>query len=233
MSRLVRVLIVLGSVVALFAATTNADDLADTFRIVHKSLVLVRAAGLGSGFVIHSSPESTAILTTAQILGARRNATVYLNDDPSVGYTALLLRIDKAANLALLRIEQGRMVPMILSTSVREGERVGVAGYPSTSLKTHTAMKYLRPSLNEGTVTSVHLQGKIIEYSAPKDNIACGAAVFDSASGYYVGVSLSVKNASGAHKAVGPTAIHEFLKKSGLDITTMEYTANGSEGKRH
>jgi hypothetical protein len=55
---------------------------------------------------------------------------------------------------------------------------------------------------------------------------SAGGPVFDASNGYYVGVvSLSTKGAKGAYDAVGPATIQTFLKKSGLDISTMEYTA--------
>jgi len=218
-------LIVLVSVMVGLATAAKAGDLSDAFAIAHKSLVLVKAAGFGSGFVVHSSPESSAILTVAHILGERRSAIIYLNDDPSVGYAASVLKIDKTTDLALLSVRQGRMVPMILSTNVRLGGRIAVVGYPYSSLRSIAEAKEIKPSLQDGVVRLVPPTGYSIEYSATTYQGNSGGPILDVVSGYYVGVvSHWLKNVHGAYEAVGPSAIHDFLKKSGFDIATMEYT---------
>lgn len=201
---------------------SEADNISDTPAIVLKSLVLVKATELGSGFVVHSSPNSAEILTAAHLLARKRAATIYVNGDLTLGHRASILEIDKTSDLALLSIKPGRMVPMILSTSVKKGERIAVIDYPLVALK---AAKQRTLSSHDGVVVSVRRDGKGIEYRATTGPAYAGSPLVDAA-GYYVGVaSRSFKNAEGAYEAVGPSTIHDFLKKSSIDISTMEYTS--------
>lgn len=224
LSRL-RLLTLIAYILVAFAAPTEADSLSDTFTIAHKSLVLVSGTNLGSGFVVSSSSEDSVILTSAHTLGRVHNPTIYLNDSNSVGYPASILRISWTTDLALLSIKQGRMVSMILSPRVQEGEQIGVIGYSCPSFGIFAAHKELKPLMHESVVSSIGLGSAVIKYRAKTDCGNVGGPVLDVASGYYIGVvSHSLNKRSGVHEAIGPSPIRDFFKKSGLNLASMGYT---------
>jgi S1-C subfamily serine protease len=214
--------VVLAAAFCLTGQPVRADSLADTFATVHKSLALVATdTALGTAFVVQSDRSTSLLLTAAHVVGKSMHVNVYLNDDPSVAYRADVTKTDAQSDLALLTLHKGGLLPLDIATETREGTPVAVAGYPYASITFLQAVSELKPSLHEGVVSAVRLGGQIIEYSATTDHGNSGGPVFESSSGYVIGVvSFSVKGANGAYEATGIPAIQSFLHSANVGVAT-------------
>jgi len=225
---------VLGSLLITFLMITQhamADTLPETYADVHKSLVLIFNVGAkdsGTGFIVKSTSTDSTILTAAHVIGKSKSVLVFLNDDLSTQYKASVAHIDTTLDLAALTIHKGNLPVLDVATETSEGAAIAVAGYPRASLDLLQATDELKPSVHEGVVSAVRLEGEIIEHSAVTDFGSSGGPVFDSQSGYVIGVVRGMlKNASGAYIATGYNAIHAFLKASGIG-TAEDYATSAT-----
>jgi hypothetical protein len=118
---------------------------------------------------------------------------------------------------------------MTLGVDIREGQPIAVAGYPYASLKFFEVANELKPSVHEGIISAVRLSGSIVEYSATTDHGNSGGPVFDTDSGYFIGVvSFSLKNANGAYEAIGPSAIRRFLQDANEHLDALDYATSST-----
>jgi S1-C subfamily serine protease len=220
LEKLERVILFVITLVICQNYTARGDTLSDTYGQVHKSLALIvneTGKDSGTGFVVATSANSSSILTAAHVIGTSKSVLVFLNDDLSTQYRASIAKIDKTLDLALLTIRKGNLPVLDVATESTEGTAIAVAGYPRASMVLLDTTQELKPSVHEGVISSIRLGGRIIEHSAVTDFGNSGGPVFESDSGYVIGVVLGmVKNASGSYIATGYKTIQEFLSSANI-----------------
>jgi S1-C subfamily serine protease len=181
----------------------------------------------GTGFVVASDATESKILTAAHVVAKATAVQIFINNDLSVAYRAQVLKTDANNDLALLRVSKPNLPALTIGSSTTEGKAVALAGYPVASYDFLQATNELKPSVHDGIVGAVRLDGMIIEDSAVADHGDSGGPLFESDSGYVVGVVRGeLKNANGAYIATGYKAISDFLSANG--ISTGAETENSA-----
>jgi S1-C subfamily serine protease len=214
---------------ALSVPPVLADSLANTYVVVHKSLVLVCTdKACGTGFIVASNHTSSQILTAAHVVKSGSNLGVYLNDDPNVTYRAEISKVDQTDDLGLITIEKGDLPYLDIGSDIAEGDSIAVAGYPVASFAFLAATKELKPTVHEGVISAVRLSGAIVEYSAVTDFGNSGGPVFNTESGNVIGVVRgTLKNAKGANFGPGFKAVENFLASANVH-TAADYATSAT-----
>ena len=156
---------------------------------------------------------------------------IYLHDDYSdsgrlSGSVAKCQQADpgmgRPLDLALVAVDGPPLQPLYIALEAPEGTQVAVTGYPITSNVALQTTGELRPTVHEGIISAVRLQGESIEHSAVTDFGNSGGPLFDVNSGYVVGVveGKALKSAGGAYIAIGYAAIRPFLNDAGIPLPT-------------
>lgn len=170
----------------------------DVYRRVKPSVVYIVVATAdgaqsGSGFIYDSNASRSIIVTADHVVAGGQRIDVILDSDVSKRYRATLLEHDRKRDVAFLEIPVGHRSPLRLAErpDIAEGNSIAVVGYPrAAKIFERLEGDDLRPSVHEGIVSAVRLNGAIIQFDAQVDHGDSGGPVVDVTSGKVVAIVL-------------------------------------------
>ena len=134
-----------------------------------------------------------------------------------------MVRIDKTADLALLRVANVADLPNLhlgAVDAVAELAEVVVCGFPLGEALATDKKEYPAVSVNAGSVTALHLKGgqlQFIQIDAALNVRNSGGPVLDDA-GKVIGVVVSGRPGTGINQAIPVNILERFLKAPDLGV---------------
>jgi S1-C subfamily serine protease len=174
----------------------DAAPFVDVYKMVKPAVVLIVSAfpdgaAYGSGFVLKSDATTTTIVTANHVVEGATNIDVILDSDLKKRYPATIVNRDHLKDVAVIEIAVGNRKTLSLASAaqIEEGMTIAVAGYPRASGSFEQLVgDSLRPTVHEGIVSAIRLDGDIIQFDAVTDHGNSGGPVFDSGSGKVVAI---------------------------------------------
>jgi S1-C subfamily serine protease len=237
--------------VALAMATrseaADASDFATLYRVIKPSVVLIVAATdsggqSGSGFVYKSGPDSSIIVTANHVIEGASKIDVIFDSSEQERYPAEVVNHDAVKDVAILRVPIGHRRALTLAepSHVLEGMPIALIGYPRATLSYFRRIEGddLRPSVHEGIISAIRLNGEIVQFDATADHGDSGGPVVDVKTGRVVcivrGAPLDTSYSSrGLEETLpgseyGPSAATIASVTAGQPITSTATTAASS-----
>jgi S1-C subfamily serine protease len=186
--------------------------------------------GSGTAFCVH---PSGLFVTNEHVVRTAGDDFITLVLNPSLDAQKILkakvVRIDKAADLALLRAADAADLPSLhlgAVDAVAELAEVVVCGFPLGAALATEKKEYPAVSVNAGSVTSLRLKGgqlQFIQIDAALTFGNSGGPVLDDA-GKVIGVVVSGRPGTGINQAIPVNILDRFLKAPDLAFTPPELT---------
>lgn len=215
-----------------------ADEQAVTYARVRSSLALVvapagpRMYSFGTAFCVASTDAESYFLTSRHVVGSVKEPGLILVAGPGKIYKGEVVRLSQyPLDAAVIAVNVGNIRPLNLAADIaREGQAVGIAGFPTFQVELLLQRAGLLPSVHFGAVSSLIADGSLIEYDALTDHGNSGGPLFDPTTGLVYGIvtfavpsraSQAVQN----NIAISINRTFEFLNNAGVKYTTLRRTA--------
>jgi hypothetical protein len=195
------------------------------------AFIHVPGQGTGTGFCVH--PTGLFVTNEHVVRGAKGDVTVVL--DPALAgqrvLKAKVVRADKDADLALLRVEGAKDLPSLPPGSVEgiaELADVVACGFPLGFLLATDKNEYPAVSVNAGTVTSLRYKDKELQFLQIDVALTfgnSGGPVLDK-DGKVIGVVVSGVSGGGKgiNQAIPVSRLQRFLKAPDVAFSPAELT---------
>ncbi len=184
----------------------------------------------GTAFCVH---PSGLFVTNEHVVRTAGDDFITLVLNPSLNTQKILkakvVRIDKAADLALLRVADVADLPSLhlgAADAVAELAEVVVCGFPLGAALATEKKDYPAVSVNAGSVTSLRLKGgqlQFIQIDAALTFGNSGGPVLDD-TGKVIGVVVSGRPGTGINQSIPVNILDRFLKVPNLAFTPPELT---------
>jgi hypothetical protein len=195
------------------------------------AFVLVPGHGSGTGFCVH--PTGLFVTNEHVVRGVTGDVTVVLNPalEAQQVLTAKVVRADKDADLALLRVAGAKDLPSLPLGSVEgvaELADVVACGFPLGFLLAPDKKEYPAVSVNSGTVTALRYKEKQLQFLQIDVALTygnSGGPVLDK-DGKVIGVVVSGVSGGGKgiNQAIPVSRLRRFLETPDVSLTPPALT---------
>jgi S1-C subfamily serine protease len=172
---------------------TAPETLAGRYASITGSMALVaytrdKMLVTGSSFCVADKDGKSYFLTDAHVVGEQHVVSVFVSSDPGEALVGTVVRVNRALDAALIAIP-GDVRPLTLSADrLPEGQKIAIAGYPSTHVRLALAGFGLAPSVHEGTISSYRTDAHWLKFDAQVERGNSGGPVFDPDTGRVYGL---------------------------------------------
>lgn len=195
------------------------------------AFVAVPKGGTGTGFCIH---PSGLFITNEHVVRGAEKGEVRLVLNPSLDdqriFKAKVVRVDKALDLALLRVEGAKDLPSLPLGSIKdvaELAEVVACGFPLGFALATEKQQYPAISMNAGSVTALRYKDRelqFIQIDVALNFGNSGGPVLDD-HGRVIGVVVSaVAGSKGINLAIPVSVVDRFLMTPDLSLEPRELT---------
>lgn len=204
---------------------TRGEKNVQTYKKAVAATVLIRTdSGLGSGSVISDRGE---VLTNWHVIQGANRITVYLRSpkegtpDRELAFTAVPIKVDRAADLALLQIQNPpadlRPLPLGNREDIEIGQDVHAIGHPGGEAWSYTTgdISWISPPNYEWEKGN---RGTVIKTGASLNPGNSGGPLLNDQA-QIVGVNTFIKEGEGRNYAVAVDVIKSFLQKPTSEST--------------
>lgn len=208
----------------------SSETPTDVYARIKPSLALVetfsgkRLLGIGSGFCISSSRNKSIFITNRHVVAGGDHFVIFLQFPSRKAYAATPLKVSKGIlDIALLSVPHGDIPSLTIDvTNPREGDLIGIAGYPKTQLEMLQDGYGLTPSLHLGTINALPAKGFYIQYDAQTEPGNSGGPLFDQRTGYVRGIVVAKFGNRESNLAISIALIHDIVEQSKVILTLGE-----------
>ena len=179
-------------------ASIRADDdsVSATYDNLKPSLALVatfrgdKLQSLGSAFCVSSSSSGSVFVTNRHVVEGGDAYEIVRQFPTPARLSARVLRSGTGLrDIAFLEVTEPNIPHVSIdSTPPKEGDRVGIAGYPHTQLLLGALGLGLTPSVHVGTVNALPASGFYIQFDAQTEPGNSGGPLFDPSTGVVEGI---------------------------------------------
>jgi hypothetical protein len=214
---------------------TATQTLAGSYASIMGSLALVaymrdKTLITGSSFCVAEKDGKSYFLTDAHVVGDQHVVSVFLSSDPGESLVGTVVRVNRALGAALIAI-QGDVRPLTLSADrLPEGQKIAIAGYPSTHVRLALAGFGLAPSVHEGIISSYPADAPWLDFDGQLELGNSGGPVFDPDTGRVYGLVTFKVGTDQTNVAIRANGLIAFLGSAG--VTPDGQSIAGLESKR-